>query len=149
MKKILKLTLLITIGTINYGWGQKILDVTPSKIDCEEFKDPKGTIKKVYTQQIGEHSPNTIEVTEELMTWNKEQVSSGDFWTGDNGNTTVSLANTVYFESIIDLKVITKRGRYEIRFTNKANGKEYIVFLMDKDLAMEGYHAIDCMMKKH
>jgi hypothetical protein len=142
--------LVIIVLSAKMGWSQvfnQTLDLPSSDFSCEKFIDPKKTIKKIYTQQMKKKSPNSMEVTDEYFSWSKEETSGSSFIVY-GGKTTISNVNSVYFNSIKDLRVIKKKGRYEIRFTNKANGTKHFVYLKDRDLAVEGYYAINCMMQK-
>ena len=112
-------------------------------IPCEKFKDCKETIQKAMKQQIGNKSPNYVEVTDEYIRWDKVLAHPGYYVT-----TYSKKAHTLYFKNISKLVLVSKKGHYEIRMFNKASGDVDMIFLYDKDLAIRGYSAIKCMMDK-
>ena len=89
--------------------------------------------------------PKEIQVTEECITLTYDK-DIHHHVTG--GTTTHTQHKTVYFKDIEKLRVIhDNSGRYEIRFYNKAIRKKDIIFLYDKDYAIQGYSAIKCMIE--
>ena len=112
-------------------------------ISCDQFKDCRETIKKVYSVQRPDKAPYAVEVTNEYI----ETGKTLDINHHVMGTTTSrQTSNRIYFKDIADLRVIHKWSRYEIRFVNRANRFTTLIFLSDKEYAIQGYSAIKCMV---
>ena len=115
-------------------------------IPCEKFRDPKETIKKIFMLQKENKIPVDIQVNDECITLTYDKDINHHI-TG--GTTTHTQHNTIYFRDIEKLRIVhDNSGRFEIRFYNKATKNKFIVFLYDKNYAIQGVCAINCMIRK-
>lgn len=96
--------------------------------------------------QKPDKAPVEIEVTDEYIAWSKDVA----VYHNVTGATSTHIqTNTIYFKDIEYLRVKDDNtSRFEIVFINKATKKENIIFLYDKDYAIQGYSAIKCMTEK-
>ena len=141
MKKYMVLLVFFSLSILN-GFSQVIFDSIP----CEKFRDPKETIKKIYLVQKANKVPKEIIVSDEsiFLSYDKDL---HHHITG--GTTTHTWNSAIYFQDIQELRIVhDNSGRYEIRFYNKATKKNMIIFLYDKDYAIQGVCAINCMIKR-
>jgi len=141
MKAKIKLLVLFSLLVSNC-FSQVKFDSIP----CEKFKDLKETIKKIYLIQKANKVPKSISVTDEciLLSYDKD-VNHHIMGT----TTTQTWNSAIYFRDIQKLRIVhDNSGRFEIRFYNKATRKNLIIFLYDKEYAIQGVCAINCMIKK-
>ena len=135
---------LLTFLILLTGCFSTTLIVEP--IPCDKFIDSKKNIEKVYMSQRPDRAPASIEVTDEAIFLTKDE----SIYHNITGETTVHTKKTaIYFNKIEKLRVVDDNTkRTEIRFYYPASDMTHIVFLYDKDLAIEGYSAIKCMIEK-
>ncbi len=141
MKKFIFIfpALLIMLGTV----AQKNVEFDP--IPCSDLANAKETINKVYRSQRAKEAPNELEITDKYIAWSKQKSKSG-YWTYSRG--TVTLSNTVYYDMISELRLIRYKKHYEIIIISKSTKTKYKIILWDKELAIEGYSAIKCMIEQ-
>lgn len=143
MKKMKKFLIFGAISILLFGCFTKTLTV--NRIPCDNFKDCKETIKKVYKLQKSDKAPISIKVTDEYISCSKH-VTQYNFFT--DATSTSYRTETIYFKDIKDLRVVRDNSRrYEIRFKNSANNTNNIIFLYDYNYAIQGYSAIKCMIE--
>jgi len=118
----------------------RTVDVTP--IPCNQFDDCKETIQKILLKQSP--VPSDVTVTDETFAWSYDTYDY-DEWTG---NTTSRRLFKFFYEDIYDMRVVhDNSGRFEIRFKSKTSKDTYMIFLYDKQHAIQGYSAINCMIE--
>lgn len=114
-------------------------------IPCDKFIDCKKNIEKVYLSQRADLVPASIKVTDEAVFFNNDESTFHNV----TGATTVhSKSSAIYFEKIENLRLVDDGNtkRFEIYFFYTGNRITYKIFLYDKDLAIEGYSALKCMI---
>ena len=114
-------------------------------IPCSDLVDAKEIIKKVYRSQREKEAPNELEITDKYIAWSKQK-SKSNMWS--YSRSTVTLSNTVYYDMISDLRLIRNKRHYEIIIISKSSKTKYKIILWDKELAVEGYSAIKCMIEQ-
>lgn len=126
------------------GCFPKVLQFTP--IPCEKFKDCKNNIEKAYLSQRKAYVPAYIKVTDEAIFFDKDESS----FHGITGATTVHSKRTaLYFDKIEKLRLVDDNTRrFEIRFYYVPTKETHTIFLYDKELGIEGYSALKCMIEK-
>jgi hypothetical protein len=116
-------------------------------IPCDKFIDAKKNIEKAYLSQRIALVPASIEVTDEAIFLNTAESTIHNV----AGPTTVhSRSTAIYFEHIENIRLIDDGNteRFEIYFFYTANKTTYKIFLYDKNIAIEGYSALKCMIEK-
>lgn len=139
-------TKILLLAFISFSISNCFSQVKFDSIPCEKFKDPKETIKKIFLVQKANKVPKGISVTDECIYLSYDKDVNHHI-TG--GTTTQTWNSAIYFQDIQKLRIVhDNSGRYEIRFYNKATKTKMIIFLYDKDYAIQGVCAINCMIKK-
>ena len=132
---------LFLIAFIAIFFSSCVTTISFTPIPCSQFTNCQETIHKTLLKQSP--VPKMVDVTDKLMSWDY-----GTYYHDSWSSTTQQRYFTFFFEDIYDMRVVhDNSGRYEIRFRSRTSKNTYIIFLWDKQIAIEGYSAINCMIE--
>jgi hypothetical protein len=147
--RIIYFAILMSIVFVMTSCFPKIVNYDPQP--CDKFDDIKKTIEYTFRKQIPGKTPLFVEVTDDYISWSNFAIHNKEL---NQDMISLNPKNTIYFDNITNLEVISKRGRlsreikrYEIRITNRSDGINLVLFYTNKEIAIKGANAIYCMYK--